>query len=563
MAFGLSMLNKSITAKLILTSVAGVFAVEAAFGIFSYFAEKSRLEALNERKAIQFNERLLSTLKMPMYHFDLGQIGAVLALEMKEDDVSSIVIKDENGAFFAGKTRDGRDEIKELTSQGMGVVNSVQCYRKLNGTIQADVDGAQVPVGSVEVCITDATLKKSLHSLVVTMAAQTVAVALVLCLCFFVILRFVLLKPILVIRRALGRFAAKDFSSRSSLQSSDELGDLGKHFNSMAETIQNYSENLEKTVEERTCELVRKNEIILQEKEVSEAATQAKTQLLIEQLALIKKLEDAQGQLLQSEKMASVGQLAAGVAHEINNPIGFIKSNLGSLKEQVSSLLSLIAVFERAETALSGHSDLLEAIQQAKQDADLAFLKVDIQSLIDESLEGVGRVKKIVDNLKDFSRVNTAEWQPANLENGLESTLNIVWNELKYKAEVKKEYAGLPEIECIASQLNQVFMNLMINASHAIENRGVITLRTGFDDDEVWVEVQDTGHGIKPEHIERVFEPFFTTKPVGKGTGLGLSLAYGIVKRHHGRLEVRSEVGTGTVFRVVLPRERVIDEVDA
>ncbi|MEI7612540.1 MAG: ATP-binding protein [Betaproteobacteria bacterium] len=389
------------------------------------------------------------------------------------------------------------------------------------------------------------------------MVFQTVVVAIFLCLGLILSLHFVLLKPILVIRDAVSRFADKDFSSRSSLQSGGELGELSQHFNSMAETIQSYSDSLEQTIKERTAELVKKNEIILLEKEVSEAATQAKTQLLIEQQALIKKLEDAQGQLLQSEKMASVGQLAAGVAHEINNPIGFINSNLGTLKGQVRDLLSVIAVYESAETALSGHLDLLEAIKQAKSAADLDFLQGDIQSLIEESLEGVCRVKKIVDNLKDFSRVDTAEWQYANLERGLESTLNIVWNEIKYKAEVIKEYAGLPDIECIASQINQVYLNLLVNASHAIEERGTITLRTGFDEDEVWVEIEDTGKGIKPEHLGRVFEPFFTTKPVGKGTGLGLSLAYGIVQRHHGRLDVRSEVDKGTVFRVTLPRARV------
>ncbi len=279
------------------------------------------------------------------------------------------------------------------------------------------------------------------------------------------------------------------------------------------------------------------------------------------QQILIKKLEDAQGQLLQSEKMASVGQLAAGVAHEINNPIGFINSNLGSLKTNVEDLLAVIAAYERADTVLAGHPDLLGAIKMAKTAADLDFLQSDMQSLISESLEGVHRVKKIVENLKDFSRIDNAEWHYANLESGLESTLNIVWNELKYKTEVKKEYAGLPEIECIGSQLNQVFMNLMINAAHAIAERGVITLRTGFDESSVWVEVEDTGSGIKPEHLKRIFEPFFTTKPVGKGTGLGLSLAYGIVQRHHGALDVKSKPGEGSVFRVTLPRKRVIEDV--
>jgi PAS domain S-box-containing protein len=274
-------------------------------------------------------------------------------------------------------------------------------------------------------------------------------------------------------------------------------------------------------------------------------------------------LEKAHGQLLQSEKMASIGQLAAGVAHEINNPIGFVYSNLGSLKVQVKNLMTVLDTYEKAEPVLAAHPDLLAAIEQAKLAADLEFLHDDMVNLINESIDGVHRVKKIVDNLKDFTHVDSSEWQFANLEQGLESTLNIVWNEIKYKAEVKKEYAGLPEIECIAAQLNQVFMNLLVNAAYAIEERGTITLRTGFDDKEVWVEVEDTGKGISPEHLNKIFEPFFTTKPVGKGTGLGLSLSYSIVQRHHGRLEVRSELGKGAAFRVVLPRQRPFDQPPA
>jgi signal transduction histidine kinase len=274
-------------------------------------------------------------------------------------------------------------------------------------------------------------------------------------------------------------------------------------------------------------------------------------------------LKEAHIQVLQSEKLASVGQLAAGVAHEINNPIGFINSNLGTLKGQVNDLLAVLEAYRKAEPVLAAHPDFMAAIEQAKAVADLEFLEKDIVSLINESLDGVNRVKKIVDNLKDFSRVDSAEWQNANLETGLESTLNIVWNEIKYKAEVVKEYAGLPQIECIVSQLNQVFLNLLVNAAQAIEERGTITLRTGFDENELWVEVADTGVGISPEHLGKIYDPFFTTKPIGKGTGLGLSLAYGIVKRHHGRLEVQSELGKGTVFRVTLPRVRIVAKGNA
>ena len=272
------------------------------------------------------------------------------------------------------------------------------------------------------------------------------------------------------------------------------------------------------------------------------------------QQVLIGKLEDAQGQLLQSEKMASVGQLAAGVAHEINNPIGFVNSNLGSLKVLVGCLDPVHPPSDPARHASELPPDLLASLQQAKVAADLDFLRDDILDLINESLDGVQRVKKIVENLRDFSRVDASEWHYANLEQGLESTLNIVWNEIKYKAEVVREYAGLPDVECIAAQINQVFMNLLVNAAHAIAERGTITLRTGFDEREVWVEIEDTGVGIKQENLKRVFEPFFTTKPIGKGTGLGLSLAYGIVQRHQGGLEVQSEPGKGTRFRLTLPR---------
>ena len=263
------------------------------------------------------------------------------------------------------------------------------------------------------------------------------------------------------------------------------------------------------------------------------------------------KLFQAQEQLLQAEKMASLGQLAAGVAHEINNPVGFVSSNLGSLERYIEDLFKLLAACEAHEHELK--ADTLAALQTLKQDIDIAFLREDVMSLLRESMEGMQRVKQIVQDLKDFSHVGEAERQWANLERGLDSTLNMVRNEVKYKAEVIKEYAGVPDIECVPSQLNQVFMNLIVNAAHAIEERGTITVRTGSDAEKVWVEVVDTGSGISKDHLPRIFEPFYTTKPVGKGTGLGLSLSYGIVQRHRGSIEVTSEVGKGSCFRVTLP----------
>jgi signal transduction histidine kinase len=277
-----------------------------------------------------------------------------------------------------------------------------------------------------------------------------------------------------------------------------------------------------------------------------------------EQKALIDKLQEAQSQLLQSEKLASIGQLAAGVAHEINNPVGYISSNLGSLDNYIKDLFSMLDAYEQAEILMGGDPASLQELQALKQSLDIKFLKEDIVDLVNESQEGVKRVKQIVQDLKDFSHVDQAEWQWADLHKGLDSTLNVAHNEIKYKADVIKAYGDVPHVECIASQLNQVFMNLMVNAAHAIEERGTITVRTGRRDEEVYVEVADTGKGIPPEHLKRIFDPFFTTKPVGKGTGLGLSLSYGIVSKHGGRFEVESEVGKGTTFRVWLPVRQAV-----
>ncbi len=266
------------------------------------------------------------------------------------------------------------------------------------------------------------------------------------------------------------------------------------------------------------------------------------------------KLSDAQDKLMQSEKLASIGQLAAGVAHEINNPIGFIFSNFGTLERYLDDLFQMLSAYEQAEPALAG-TPVGAQLKALREKVELDFLKEDIPSLMNESKDGITRVRNIVQNLKDFSRVDTSqEWVLADLHHGISSTLNIVNNEIKYKADVVKLYGEIPDIECLPSELNQVFMNLLVNAAHAIQaERGTITIRTGTEADNVWVEVEDNGGGIAKENLGRIFDPFFTTKAVGKGTGLGLSLSYGIVKKHFGQIDVFSEVGAGTRFRVTLP----------
>jgi len=313
-------------------------------------------------------------------------------------------------------------------------------------------------------------------------------------------------------------------------------------------------QELEMKVEQRTSELAVAN-LKMEEDLLRRVSAEAE---LVKQNAelteLNQKLSMAQEQLMQSEKLASIGQLAAGVAHEINNPIGYIFSNFSSLETYIASLLRVLSVYQKLGDATDKSAAAAE-LQAILKEVDLDYLKEDIPALMNESREGITRVRKIVQDLKDFSRTDTAlEWQWANLHHGIDSTLNIVSNEIKYKADVIKNYGNIPDIECLPSQINQVVMNLVVNAAHAIgDDRGTISITTRKAGEDVEIEIQDTGCGIPSENLTKIFDPFFTTKPVGKGTGLGLSLSYGIIQKHGGNISVRSALDVGTTFLVRIP----------
>jgi PAS domain S-box-containing protein len=297
------------------------------------------------------------------------------------------------------------------------------------------------------------------------------------------------------------------------------------------EQLKNYSQNLENMVEERTVELKK----------------------------ALAGLQNTQSQLLQSEKLASIGQLAAGVAHEINNPVGFVKSNLGTMNEYRQDLTKLLDQYRMLEATLDKEvrengciQKALENIQSVKDEIDLGFIMDDYSNVINESFEGMARVSKIVSDLKDFAHVDKAELEHADLNKGIESTLNIVWNELKYKARVIKDLGKIPLVKCYPQRINQVFMNILVNAAQAIEDKGEIRITTRADNGHVDIRISDTGKGIPPDVLPKIFDPFFTTKEVGKGTGLGLSMAYNIIQKHKGTIDVESEVGKGTTFIIRL-----------
>lgn len=264
-------------------------------------------------------------------------------------------------------------------------------------------------------------------------------------------------------------------------------------------------------------------------------------------------LQHTQSQVLQQEKMASIGQLAAGVAHEINNPMGFISSNLSSLGKYMEK----IGVFNTAlmEAVQSkGDPETLAALNDLRKKMKIDFILGDIGGLLAESHDGAERVRRIVQDLKSFSHVDEVQCKPFSVNECLTSTLNMARNEIKYVADVVQDYdPDLPLLLCYPQQLNQVFMNILVNAAHAIVEHGVITIKTVREDNDIVVRISDTGKGVAPENLTRIFEPFFTTKEVGKGTGLGLSISYDIIKKHGGIISAESEVGVGTTFIIRLP----------
>jgi PAS domain S-box-containing protein len=300
------------------------------------------------------------------------------------------------------------------------------------------------------------------------------------------------------------------------------------------EELEVLNESLEQRVQERTAELSEKNAEVLQSYE---------------------DLKKVQGQLLQQDKMASVGQLAAGVAHEINNPMGFIISNLGSLGKYVEKLTAYLEVDKKA---LAGSDpEIIAMAVTERQKNKIDHICKDMPDLIAESSDGAQRVRQIVQDLKSFSRMDSAVFANADINEGVETTLSIAWNELKYKTTVIKEFGQLPKVWCNMGQLNQVFLNILVNAAHAIKEQGEIRIETRAEEDAVIIAISDTGSGIQPENVKRIFDPFFTTKEVGKGTGLGLAIAYDIItNKHNGRIEVQSEVGKGSTFTIELPVRR-------
>lgn len=311
----------------------------------------------------------------------------------------------------------------------------------------------------------------------------------------------------------------------------------------------------EQLLEEKSRELYKTNqELYLRNQKIAEQSRNLQKQVL--------ELQEARQQLVQSEKMAVIGQLAAGVAHEINNPVGFIASNLDTLNDYLLDLRELVTRQGKCLETLAGNDSkerqLFDELQDFNNQINLEYLLPDIGQLVVESIEGARRVEQIVADLSDFSYLSDPQTSAEDINTLLQKSINIASSELKYKADIAMHLADIPVVVCHGGKLGQVFLNLLVNAAQAIKDRGLITVSTGMDEGLVWIDIADNGCGIPEANLDKIFDPFFTTKEVGKGTGLGLHVVKAAVDVHGGEIFVNSTEGCGTSFRVVLPIAGVV-----
>ena len=494
--------------------VTGILLVSS---VFSYYTLRDDLYASFESRKRELATRLQVNLANPLWNYDERQIAVVVDAEMDSLDVAAIQIFLKNPETPLVSGTSAMPLVRDASFWRAAPIEEIRVplYARLGGVAKDSVEKQEADAAYALISFSRQHVESLLAEQVRNRIVEVVILNILLGLVLFLLMSRMVITPLARLSQAF-KSLAKDAQARTlDLKGSDEFGEVVEAFNQIVGRLLS---DINRRIE-------------------------AEKRLLESNEALIA----TQSQLLQSEKMAAIGQLAAGVAHEINNPIGFVNSNLGTLKTYSGHLLAIIDAYERGIAA---------STEEARQAADLDFLREDLPALLVESQDGLARVTKIVQDLKDYSRVNDVDRQRADLNAALESTLNVVWNELKYKAEVVRELGDIPKVDCVPAQINQVFTNLLINAAQAIPERGKIHVRSRLQGDSVCFEIEDTGLGIPPDTLKRIFEPFFTTKPVGRGTGLGLSISYDIVvKKHGGRLEVSSEPGKGSCFRVILPVE--------
>ena len=541
-------------------TVAGTALIEATLLLVLIITSLTFINALiedNVVKRAQTTANLFSSItRDPLLSLDLASLEASVEELMNNPDIAYARVLDRQQRVLAQRSREGiAEKLFKLDTSVQGIDDSV--YDTREPITVANEYFGEVQIG-IDVTLVQTSLLQIRNWIIALALLEMALVAL-----FSFGLGTYLTSQLHSLRQGakdmLKAIPTQNYRSVAiPIKGRDELSELAMSFNTLVNTLAEEYEN-RSGAQDELRELNR-----LLENKVKER-TQALSDKNAELENANKHLKETQQQLLQAEKMASVGQLAAGVAHEINNPIGFVSSNLSTLKDYLSLFQILLDMAKKlhsdgATEALKARVDELQAFYAQH---DLDFIDEDIGPLIDESAEGLQRVSEIVKGLKIFSRIDSEESQWYDLNHCLNTTLTMVNNKLKYICKVEKQFADLPKVYFNLGKLTQVFTNLLINAGQAIEvtgKQGVISISTKQEGDFVKVRIQDTGCGISQENLEKLFNPFFTTKPEGQGTGLGLSITYGIIQEHGGQIQVSSTPGEGSIFELALPINGLDDQ---
>jgi two-component system NtrC family sensor kinase len=498
----------------------------------------------------------VSTAKNAFLSYELASLEADATEILSNPNISYVRVLDNNNNVYVEKGEpEALNHPFQLDSDVMSATDGIY-------DTAADIKVGETLFGRVEIGLDVDSINQSVKRVrtwTLTLAAIELGL---IALCSFLLGSYLMsqLKQLRAGARHLGA-AVKDKNYQNisvKVRGKDELSELAEAFNQLVELLKEENTHRER-VEGELKEL---NSLL-------EVKVKQRTSLLNQKNFQLeeanKDLKEAQVQLLQAEKMASVGQLAAGVAHEINNPVGFVNSNMHTLSEYVSTYQMIFQQLNDVllkDTAI--HQD--EAIKQLRniiQQQDMEFINSDISELITDSKDGLIRVAEIVKGLKLFSRVDSDEMQSYNLNDCVRTTLAMVNNQLKYICSVETHLGSIPHIMMNMGKISQVVTNLLINAGQAIESTGVqgtITITTREFDGNVELSIQDTGCGIESSHLDKLFNPFFTTKPEGQGTGLGLSISFGIAQEHGGTLHASSKDGEGSCFTLCLPIHNPLDD---
>ncbi|MFC2075346.1 ATP-binding protein [Bdellovibrionota bacterium] len=416
------------------------------------------------------------------------------------------------------KYRFGRDIEPDSKPQLISISIGGRPYVSLITTLFTN--GSGIPYGFLGVIISKVKLERTLVRMRITLIIfSLILLGLVLLSVFFVTTKY--LGSLGTVVQAIHKVKAGELEQKVTAKGEEpiEIRYLIESFNEMSSSVADARRALEQKVQE---------------------LDQANRELVA-----------TQAQLVHSAKMVSLGQLVAGVAHELNNPIGYIYSNITHLRSYIGNIRKILDEYEKSESKLP--EKLQTVIRELREKLDLAYMLGDIDAIIESCLDGAGRTKDIVTGLRNFSRLDEAEIKSVDLHEGIENTLKLLTSQLKNRITVHKKFGKLPLVTCHPSQINQVFMNMISNAAHAIKEQGDIWITTKQDGKKVVITFRDNGPGIPPENLDRIFEPFYTTKEVGTGTGLGLSISYGIIEKHGGKIEVESKPGEGTTFTIRIP----------